>query len=774
MDKIEKLVRNLIKYRWYVLLFWGIITILFGFVFAPNIMNVAEDTFVSPKDSDVAHADELVKTYFPEYGEQHSHAIVVHNEEGLINQNFIDFTFNLRDAVDNDFEADMLEFAGYYVFAGTDLDFMKGNYISPDNSTSLITISFVGDSQNFGEETVDMVNKIRRLVKDLSNNLPDSFNVYTAGFPDLAADSMDSFEKDMATIDMIVIPIVFILLAVLLRNWKYFPLSMISIIISLLISIGAIERFVVATDTAFPAFVLNILFSLTLGVGVDYNLFLLSRFKEERLKGNSIDDSILTMMRYAGHTVFTSGLTLMIALAGLVLFPYNVISGIGVGVAFAIGVLLLVNLTFTPALLSIIGNWIEKPGIDNTQNKGKSAENENQTASKGIWYRIGKKAIKYNYGIIIIVLLFTIPLSVQIYNQDARSESIFYTPSGYESRDGFELLQEKFGAGTILPLQLIVVPQQGDVWSQNTFDRMHVLFNRLTAETSLDEFSMFSHVWMNGKMVEQDLSIAYRDPTSPEYNTTDALMYRTFTDGLISQSSGFQDKAAVAHIVLPGDPFSKDANELIEKMKDIMSNVFGNDFDWGLSGFAHTLQEAIEITSKYTPIVVLVVILGIYALVGFMFRSAILPARLILTIGLTVSFIYGTTVVVFENDTFLNEIFPELDKISVTFWMVPIVTFSIIIGLGMDYDIFTIERIKENVWNGMENNEAIAHGLDKTGRIITGAGLIMMVAFGGLMFSSTAFLIQFGFILAFAVFLDTFVVRTLLVPAIMSMAEDYN
>ena len=90
------------------------------------------------------------------------------------------------------------------------------------------------------------------------------------------------------------------------------------------------------------------------------------------------------------------------------------------------------------------------------------------------------------------------------------------------------------------------------------------------------------------------------------------------------------------------------------------------------------------------------------------------------------------------------------------------------------FPVFTIERIRENVWEGMENNEAIAEGIDKTGRIITGAGIIMMIAFGGMMFSSSYILVQFGFVLTFSVFLDTFVVRTLLVPAIMSFGEKLN
>ncbi|NIQ16141.1 MAG: MMPL family transporter, partial [Candidatus Dadabacteria bacterium] len=111
-----------------------------------------------------------------------------------------------------------------------------------------------------------------------------------------------------------------------------------------------------------------------------------------------------------------------------------------------------------------------------------------------------------------------------------------------------------------------------------------------------------------------------------------------------------------------------------------------------------------ELTYSSFVLIILIVIFAIYALVAIMYRAVILPIRLIFTIGLTISFIFGATRLVFETNTYLNNIFPVLDDIEVTFWMVPILTFSIILGLGMDYDIFTIERIRENVKKGMSNS----------------------------------------------------------------------
>ncbi|MDH5645974.1 MAG: MMPL family transporter, partial [Candidatus Heimdallarchaeota archaeon] len=224
----------------------------------------------------------------------------------------------------------------------------------------------------------------------------------------------------------------------------------------------------------------------------------------------------------------------------------------------------------------------------------------------------------------------------------------------------------------------------------------------------------------------------------------------------------------------PVDPFAPQAKEIVDQLEQIAHDTFTEKYSFGFTGSTATSKEIIDETYSNFPMMIILVIISIYALVGIMFRAIVLPARLITTVGLTIAFIYGAAQVVFEENTFVNSIFPSLDGVSVVFWMVPVMSFSIILGLGIDYDIFTIERIKENVWDGMPNNEAIAQGIDKTARVITGAGIIMMIAFGGMMFSTSYILMQFGFVLSFAVLLDTFLVRTVLVPAIMSFAEKLN
>jgi len=550
------------------------------------------------------------------------------------------------------------------------------------------------------------------------------------------------------------------------------------IVLTIGLTFAALERLVVATGIEIQSFVPSVIISMTLGIGVDYSLFLLSRFREERLKGESVENSVVKMLKHAGHTVFTSGLTLTIALIGLVFFPITVLSSVGIAISVAILILLAINLTLTPALLLYIGKYIEKdskPVVEKSTTTEQSGNepNESLQTKRGNFYRIGKFATKRKFLILGTILLLTLPLAFQIANTNPRAETAFFSPRGSSSERGFELLEENFGPGMISPVTMVVVPNDNDVWGQNTFKQLENFILISTIDTDLKRTDFASHVSLGGFHIGYSLAQAFLNEASEFYDSEAAINYRNFAYQYISILSDGRE-AAYLEIMLPVDPSSPAATELLKDLKTIAKDILSNDFEYGFTGMTADSSDMISSTYELFPLMILFVIIGIYIFIGIMFRAVILPARLIATIALTISFIYGAATVVFEYDTFLNDIFPALDNMSVTFWMVPIMSFSIILGLGIDYDIFTIERIRENVWNGMENNEAIAEGLDKTARIITGAGIIMTIAFGGMIFSSSYILVQFGFVLAFAILMDTFVVRTLLVPAIMAFGEKWN
>jgi putative drug exporter of the RND superfamily len=165
---------------------------------------------------------------------------------------------------------------------------------------------------------------------------------------------------------------------------------------------------------------------------------------------------------------------------------------------------------------------------------------------------------------------------------------------------------------------------------------------------------------------------------------------------------------------------------------------------------------------------------AILVVIGIAFRSLVIPLRAVLTIAVTLAFCYGWTVFVYVDGALAWTHFWGFSQQYALLWMPPLVSFSILVGLSVDYDIFLLVRIREEWLAGFDTREAICCGVAKSGNIISSAGVIMAVAFSGLLFSGTSAMNQLSFYLVFAVLFDTFVVRPLLAPALFSLAADTN
>jgi putative drug exporter of the RND superfamily len=752
------------KGRWPILLFWILVTLSITVIFAPNFFNVTIDEFNPPDGTDAANAILLYDEYFAERSEELAHLILVHNPNGAVLGSELQlFTFLLVNNLIEDYPNQYLRSIGYYIFANTTFDQLKSSFISEDNQTALIVVELDGnlDFQN------EIVTYIRDFRDDFVNEQDSEFQYYVTGAAELQYDTNQAVQDDLKNIDVIIVPLVLLALIIILRNWKYFPITLLPITMTVGITFGLLERYIVLFDATIQSFVPSALISLTLGIGVDYNLFLLSRFREERLNGRSVIESVSIMLEHAGHTIFTSGLTLCIALSGLAFFPISILSSIGVGITLSILVLLALNLSFTPVILLIFGRFIEKQRDPNEFTKAEKL----QKIQSGYFYKVGKAATKYRYIIILVVLLATLPIAFQILQTTPESETIFLAPRGSESGAGFLLLEDNFGSGVMGPFYLLLAPESGNIFSEQIFDLL--LTSAVTISNIIDEIdysNINSIATLGGNNISHTAAVFMTSTSSPFYNSSEAIIYRSNIQEYINEDQ----TATLLQVILPLDPWSPAAKEIVETIIDALTPLIPEDVQFGFLGTTVVNASILNETYLLFPIMILLVVFVIYTFIGIMYRAVFLPARLIATVGLTVSFIYGAATIVFEYTTILNDFFPFLSDIDVIFWMVPVMSFSVIMGLGIDYDIFTIERIRENTWKGMENNEAIAQGISKTASVITGAGVIMIIAFGGLLFSSSYILVQFGFVLTFAVLLEIVVVRTLLVPSMMSIAKKWN
>jgi predicted RND superfamily exporter protein len=250
------------------------------------------------------------------------------------------------------------------------------------------------------------------------------------------------------------------------------------------------------------------------------------------------------------------------------------------------------------------------------------------------------------------------------------------------------------------------------------------------------------------------------DPSQTQGNPL-AIAYQYVANQLLNANR----TAALTTILVDFDPMSRSAEQWLANTRTIVANFSQTytDYEFYLYGGAVEVVDLVKVVSEEFPLQVAATCVILFLIMGLVFRSVLIPIRGLLTIGLSVAWTFGLAVLIFEK--WLQ---------TPLYWFTPIFSFSIVVGLGLDYDIFLLSRIHEYRDAGFGTNASIVKGTYLTGYIITGAGVIMILAFISLCITHVPMILQFSVILSSAVLLDTFVVRTALVPAIMRLCGWLN
>ncbi|MHA1778113.1 MAG: MMPL family transporter, partial [Candidatus Heimdallarchaeaceae archaeon] len=517
------------------------------------------------------------------------------------------------------------------------------------------------------------------------------------------------------------------------------------------------------------SFVPSVMMALTIAFSIDYSLFLLSRYKEEIQKGKDVDTAIFLMLKHAGHTISVSGITLIVSFIGLTFFPLGLLATIGIGASVSVLVTLIVNLTLIPAILYIFPQFFSKflqvkiPYRKNRKKLKKTKED--------IWIQTGRDATKYAIPIILIVLVITIPISVQTMKLEATLDYSHILPRHADSMAAYKIIKDSFSPGMLGPMYILIVTNETNgVLTQSYFNVSATLVEYLTFHTSISLSSFIGISYAQGTKIDFVQALFLLSPESPLYNTTEARMYRE----MFNRYTNFDNSSTIIEVQPNFDPFGAYVETWIKEARQILDYFFNTTpYTFYLAGGSTDVVDAVDLAYDIFPTMIGVVLAVIYIVIAIMFQSLLVPLRLIFTVVLTISWIYGLAALIFDVGI-LDFISAPLRDVSSLYWATPIMSFSILIGLGLDYDIFLVSRISEFRDYGFTEKDSIIKGLSKTGRIITMAGIIMAIAFSGLMLSGSMVMNEFGFVLCTAVLLDTFLIRTILVPAIMSIAEKFN
>lgn len=629
--------------------------------------------------------------------------------------------------------------------------------VSPNNKTMLITLSFSVSADyvtaNGFRPMFENVDVARSLIGEVNAQTGNAMTAFVTGDAAISADMMTSSMEDMELIEPFTIIIIIVLMGILFRSVvaQFLPLGAVAVALG----ISQALVFVIGSTVAqIDSTVLTILFALLMGVGTDYSIFIVTRYREERIKGATREQAVHTSVTWAGESIVTSGATVMIAFFAMALASFSFVQTMGLVMGMAILVALLVSLTLIPAVLMLVGNKLFWPNTGQRWKRyAESIMQRRRTGNHGYFHKAASFAVKHAKLVVMVAIVLSIP-ATYIYLTTEPSFDFIGAMGETESIAGMEALSEDFGSGRIMPTQIVVT---GDtyVYQEDGFNIVYLdAIENLTASVASDS-----------SMVQQVTGPTRPFGTVVDYHNLSAMPeeQRLLLTQSMLQGVGSSNKTVLLTVILKPEPQSNEAVHFISDLRQQVAEVRSSqpalaDSTILVGGSTASLYDLSTSINQQFGMIEIVVVIGIFLVLMIVLGSLLLPLFAVLSIAMSIAWSFALTYLVFG--TWLGE--PIL-------FIVPLVLFVMLMGIGMDYNVFILTRIREEVHKGKKQNEAIVDAVDWTGGIITALALIMAGAFGSLMLSSNTMLVMFGFALTVAILIDAMVVRTYIVPAAMAL-----
>jgi putative drug exporter of the RND superfamily len=603
-------------------------------------------------------------------------------------------------------------------FSGFEASARATSLVSADSATTLVAVPIA-------DITEDIVTKLRDVAARASNG---TYTVQVAGQAALYADFMKLAEEDMRRSENIGLGIALIVLIVVFASVVAAVLPIVMGLFAIAAALGLVA--LIGQVFEFNLFVSNIVTMIGLAVGIDYSLFIVSRYREERKKGFEKLEAIRRSGATANRAVFFSGTTVVLALCGMLIIPVSIFQSLAGGAIVVTLVSIAASMTLLPAILSLLGDRVNWPRL--AKRARVDADHDPQG---GFWERMTRSVMARPLVYLLASVLVLGGLG-SFYFQLHRgtNQSVSQLPADFPSRQAFLTLVREFDAGGVTdPARIIVT---GNIDQPAARRAIASLRGALANDHAFSPFTV----------------------VEPSEDGTATMITAYFR----------------------GDTMTDPAFQAI---RDLRSTIVPAAFA-GVSGVSVLVggntaffTDFLKIADDYQWIVLAFVLTLSFILLTIVFRSIVVPIKAIIMNLLSVAAAYGAVTLVFQKGVgigMFNAVgfnFKKADAIEA--WL-PLFLFSILFGLSMDYHVFLLTRIREEYDKSHDNAEAVAYGLRTTAGIITGAALIMCAVFIAFAMGRMGQFQQMGFGLAVAVFVDATIVRTVLVPSTMRMLGDVN
>ncbi|MFC5528729.1 MMPL family transporter [Cohnella yongneupensis] len=630
------------------------------------------------------------------------------------------------------------------------------------NASEGIAAGLVGKDPNMSIALVDMDIKADFVI----NKIPDyqervveqgkslGIESYLVGGIAFWGESSVQSQEGLAKAEMIVFPLIIIILLIVFRSIVATITPLIVTIASVMVAMGIV--YLVAREIELSVFVTNSALMLGLGVGIDYSLFIVSRFKSELEKpGVTKQQAVATTLATAGHTVFFSALTVIAALSAMFVVPLAAIKAIAFGGIVVVFVAGLASLTLLPAVLVILGTRI---------NKGKIPFLRTRPAGKVSGWRRWTMAIMRRPALFLILTIIALmaaaypALDMKLDSPDIRT-----LPADTAVRQGTTLMEQSFGIGATGQISIVLRNENNELGTQDAIAKIAALAAQLQTQehvvsvTSVSSFfpgadaATVSGLLQNGgSALPADVNLMAKRYLSNDRHTS-ILEVTLDQYGSSDESRGvvklLRDKLLPAADLPDGTHFSIGGE-----------TIFG-------------MEASKAINDSLLPALGIMLVL-IFLILVLTFRSLLLPLKAIILNLFSVAATYGILVLVFALG-YGSEIF-DVEANGYIVHFVPMLLLALLFGLSTDYEVFLVSRIKEEYDRTGMHEDSIAEGMEKTGPLITGAAVLMVAVFMGFAFSGVPPIQMLGFGMAVAIALDSTIIRMLLVPVAMKLMGRYN
>lgn len=736
-----------VRFRLLIIFFW-ICLLIPAFFGSTHLHKVLQGEVTSAKGGEMFRQETLINQEFPEQYLYNILIVLQHAKNPVETPAYTDLLQKYMQVAE-DFEG-----------AASPVSYKQDpSMLSKDRRSTFVYIGLM--ARNYKDADVlsgELSEKLRQV------KIPAGYSMQLTGGPLFGREITTVSAKDGFDTEKKILPIVGIVLIFAFGGLVAAGLPLIMGMMSSMLTLGIL--YILAHFLEITSLSQNIVSMLGLGVGIDYSLLIVNRFREELFdKGFDKETAAIRTVESAGRTILYSGTVVSIGLFALLIPNVVFMRSLGMSGLIVVVMTILLGLTLLPAVLSLLGDRINTPR--RLVKMATEAWGQNRFWYKWAHYIMGRPLFFGIVSISMLICLSLFALEMRLWNT-----SIRIMPDSMETKQGFEKLLEIDGKYKFAPIIVtFATKDKSPIWQEknirDVYGFMQAIQNQEpiasmiglvnTAQPLDAHFPLYNTIAgyggiSNMQLFQPGFSLPY---ISQDESKAALMMYHNWEGYGITESGA--DMGTI-----------RDMREFRDKVNTHFPNL--EILIGGMSAIPVEMQDAIY---DNFPFIVLMTVIVTYLLTMFSFGSLLLPLKAVFLNLLSVTATYGCMVLVFQKGFAAKllgiEILPEaLMMVS------PLILFCLIFGLSMDYEIFLLNRIREEYDAGATTEEAIAIGMEKTGGIITSAGLIMILVFFGFALARLIVIKEFGLGMAIAIFIDASIIRLMVVPALMKLFSNAN